>query len=375
MMLFATLALTTMLQGAAPTSAREAQEIRVKIGNLCDIRNLDSNFLIGFGLVTGLQGTGDQMTATKQALANSLRLFGVNLTASDLASANTAYVTVTATLDPFRAKGAKVDVKVSALEAKSLAGGELLRAELLGPDGKTYVIAQGSLSIGGGFQGVGQAATVTKGHLTVASAPNGGLVVEEVPVQIVNDGGFVKFDLRSPDFTTAKRVADGINAIYQGSAEARSAGEIWVRVPEGVDPVTEIVEFVATIQEIEVVPQSLAVIVINERTGTLVSGENVKIARAGIAHGPLTISIEESPVVSQPPALSGGETVEVPRTNIVIDEKTKKDHPHAKLFPGAVSVAELVNALNALQVTPKDMIAILQLLKRAGALHAELVII
>lgn len=355
------------LQGSG---AAQPEEIRVKLGNLCDIRNLDNNYLTGIGLVQGLQGTGDQMTATKDRIASYLKLFGVNVTASDLSSANTALVTVTATLEPFRAKGARIDVKVSAMEAKSLSGGELLRAELLGPDGKTYAIAQGSLSIGGAFTAVGQAASVTKGHLTVASVPNGGLVVEEVPVQIVNDGGYVKLDLRSPDFTTAKRVAEAVNAVFPKSTESKSAGEVWVRVPEDLDQAGGIVPFISTVLDLEVVPESLAVIVVNERTGTLVSGENVKIRRAAIAHGPLTIAIEESPVASQPGPLSSGETVLQPRTNITVD----KEKTHAKAFAGAVSVADLVNSLNTLQVTPKDMIAILQLLKRAGALHAELVI-
>lgn len=359
-----------LLWGAIAFENPAPSEIKVRIGDLVDIRGVRNNQLNGLGLVVGLNGTGDQQAATKQIIANYLRVHNLNVSVSDVNVGNVAMVSVTATLEPFKSNGARIDVTVSAMEAKSLSGGTLLMTPLIGADGEVYALAQGALSLGGGYEGKGAAASATKGHLTVATIPNGAIVEKEVPMQMVNEGGILKFDLRIADFHTARRIGEAIHRAFPDTANVKNAGEVWIQVPTDLREGSDLVSFISTINEMEVVPDSPAIVVINERTGTLVSGEHVRIRAAGIAHGPLTITIAETPQVSQPNPLGDGTTTTVPRTEVVVDEKKYK----AEAFPGAVSVSQLVNALNALQVTPRDVIAILQALKKAGSLHAELVI-
>ncbi len=359
-----------LLFGAISFEDSAPSEIKVRIGDLVDIRGVRNNQLNGLGLVVGLSGTGDQQAATKQIIANYLRVHNLNVSVSDVNVGNVAMVSVTAILEPFKSNGARIDVTVSAMEAKSLSGGTLLMTPLIGADGEVYALAQGALSLGGGYEGKGAAASASKGHLTVATIPNGAIVEKEVPMQMVNEGGILKLDLRNLDlgFHTARRIGEAIHRIFPNTASVKDAGQVWIQVPADLREGSDLVSFISTIHELEVVPDSQAIVVINERTGTLVSGEHVRIRAAGIAHGPLTITIAETPQVSQPNPLGDGTTTTVPRTEVVVDEKKYK----AEAFPGAVSVSQLVNALNALQVTPRDVIAILQALKKAGALHAHL---
>jgi flagellar P-ring protein precursor FlgI len=276
-------------------------------------------------------------------------------------------VMVTAELPPFSRKGSTIDVTVSALDAQSLQGGVLLPTPIDGLDGQTYAVAQGSLTIGG-FGASGQAASATKNQLNVGRIPDGAIVEREALGEF-HCNGLLRLLLRSPDHATAYAITKAINDKHPKTAATRDSGTIQVCVPDA--RMADIVGFVGEIGLLEVTPDAPARVVINERTGTIVAGENVKISTVAVSHGNLQITTTETPQVSQPLPFSGGETVVVPRTTVDVEEQGGK----MEILNKSATVADVARALNALGATPRDLISIFQNLKQAGALHAELVML
>ena len=348
-----------------------AEAIRIK--DLASLKGVRSNQLIGYGLVVGLNGTGDKQstTFTVQGLANMLSRMGVKVTADQVKVKNVAAVMVTAELPPFARLGNRIDVILSSLgDSNSLAGGTLLITPLKGLDGKTYVVAQGPISVGGFLAG-GAAATVSKNHPTVGRIPRGGLVERELPLKF-SELEHLTVNLDTPDFTTADRVAQRINqAMPAFKATALDPATVRIHLPQ--DPKSNPVALIAQLENLEVKPDLSAKVVVDERTGTVVMGEAVRISTVAVASGALTISIAEGADVSQAlPFAQGGQTVVTPRTEVQVGEKKVG----LKVVDGtAISIGDVVKALNALGATPRDLIVILQAIKAAGALLADLEII
>lgn len=342
-----------------------------RIKDIVDIRGVRVNQLVGYGVVVGLDGTGDDDKAElmNRGLSRMLENLGVSVRPDEIDSDNAAAVAVTAELPPFARSGSRIDVTVSALgDAENLQGGTLILTPLRAADGRVYAVAQGPVSTGG-FAAGGAAGSVQKNFPTVGRIPGGGLVEGEVKNRFGGDR--LTLALKRPDFTTAIRMADAINAAL-GTTAARSPdpGTVDVRVPETMrdDPV----RFVTWIEAISVEPDTAARVVINERTGTVVVGENVRISTVAVSHGNLSIRIRETATVSQPPPLSvTGTTVVAPETDIGVREEDAR----LVLLESAATIGEVVRALNALGVTPRDLIAIFQAIKAAGALQADLEII
>jgi flagellar P-ring protein precursor FlgI len=338
----------------------------VRLKDLADVEGVRSNQLVGVGLVIGLQGTGDKATMSLQMVRNLMRQFGVTLNEKAVKSKNVAAVSVTCDLPAFARPGQRVDVTVSALgDAKSLQGGTLLQAPLKAADGDVYAVAQGPVMVGG-FSAGGAAATLTKNTTTVGRIPQGAIVERDVET-VLGDHSSIALLLRTPDFTTAGRVADAVNAAFGNVAEAEDAGRIRVSLPAKY--ATSPASFIAKLEKLQVVPDSTARVVVNERTGTVVMGGSVRISPVAVAHGNLTVRVTETPNVVQPNAFSGGQTAVEPRTDV-------QAHESAGQFvtvPANTTVKDLADALNAIGATPRDVIAILQAVKEAGALHGELV--
>lgn len=366
-MLFAVGILTLLvLSGPACAASR--------LKDVVDFEGVRDNMLIGYGLVVGLNGTGDGLTNspfTEASLVGMLERLGVNTRGSSMKTKNVAAVMVTATLPPFAAQGTRLDVEVSTLgDAKSLVGGTLLVTPLLGADGEVYAISQGPLAVGG-FSASGAGASVTRGVPTAGRIANGAIVEREVKFRL-SDLGSVRLSLKNPDFTTAKRVADAINKYLRSpNAEAQDSATVRMLVPENRR--NDVVGLMQDIEQIMVTPDQVARVVIDEQSGVIVMGENVRINTVAIAQGNLTIRITETPQVSQPsPLSSGGTTTVVPRSDISVDQG--EGNKMAVLKSG-VSLQEMVQSLNALGIGPRDMITILQSIKAAGALQAELKVI
>ncbi|MDS4071632.1 MAG: flagellar basal body P-ring protein FlgI [Defluviicoccus sp.] len=342
-----------------------------RIKDLVDFQGVRDNQLVGYGLVVGLNNTGDTLkdgSFTKQSLQSMLNRLGVKPTEKGLTSKNVAAVMVTASLPPFARQGTRVDVSVSALgDADSLQGGTLLVTPLLGADGEVYAVAQGQVAIGG-FSAKGTATTVTKGVPTSGRIANGAIVEREVGFEFTNMNE-IKLALRSPDLTTARRIAQAINThVGKPAARPSDPGTISLLVPDSYRG--NVVNLLTDIEQLRIEPDLVARIVIDENSGIIVMGENVRVSTVAIAQGNLTIRITETPQVSQPqPFNNSGSTVVVPRTSVDVDEQ--KDRQLGVLATG-VTLQELVNGLNALGVGPRDLIAILQAIKAAGALHAEI---
>ncbi len=345
------------------------QSARVK--DIVSIKGVRNNQLVGYGLVVGLDGTGDGKKArfTIQSMASMLEKMGVTVDSGQIQVSNVAAVMVTATLPPFARAGSRIDALVSSIgDAKSLQGGTLLMTPLKGANGRVYAVAQGPVNTGG-FSAGGAGSSVQKNFPTVGRVINGALVEREI------DTGFGKRNkltlaLHTPDFTTAYRVAGTINRHFMMPvAKAIDAGTLSVRVPGGYDD--NLVGLVAAIEPLEVETDSRAKVVINERTGTVVMGENVRISTIAIAHGNLSIVIKENPDVSQPLPFSKGKTVVTPNTDISVKEGGRQ----LVVIPRGVSIGDVVRALNALGVSPRDLIAIFQAIKAAGALQADLEVI
>ncbi|MBF0400644.1 MAG: flagellar basal body P-ring protein FlgI [Magnetococcales bacterium] len=344
-----------------------SQAARLK--DVVDIEGVRENPLTGFGMVVGLNGTGDSSAAfTGQSLTMMLERMGIS-TPQGVKVKNIASVMVTASLPPFARQGGKLDVTLSSLgDAKSLQGGTLILTPLKGADGRIYAVAQGPVSIGG-FAAEGAAQSVQKNHPTVARIAGGGIIEREVSFEL-NQEYQLQLSLRNPDFTTANRVVKSINGLFgEPLATARDSGTIQLNIPPTYQG--KVVDFVARLENLQVDPDQAAKIVVNERTGTIVMGENVRVSTVALAHGGLSIKITESPQVSQPNARSGGSTVVTPKTDIVAKEQEGK----VLEMESGVTLGELVRGLNAIGVTPRDLIAILQSIKAAGALQADLEIL
>jgi len=342
-----------------------------RIKDVADFEGVRENQLVGYGLVVGLAGTGDSLRNspfTRQSLASMLERLGVNASNGNLNTRNVAAVMVTANLPPFASQGSRIDVTVSALgDARSLAGGQLLVTPLMGADQQVYAVAQGPLAIGG-FQASGQSgSSVTRGVPTAGRIASGALVEREINFDIASQEE-IRLALRNPDFTTAHRIAAAINgAVGVEAARASNPGTVVLRRP--AEYAGDMVALVGRIENLEVEVDTPARIVIDESSGIVVMGENVKVSTVAIAQGNLTISIQEDPFVSQPAPFSrNGETVVVPSTGVEVEE----EEGGLVVVPGGVPLRQLVNGLNALGVTPRDMISILQALKAAGAIQAEI---
>ena len=340
-----------------------------RIKDLANIEGVRQNQLIGYGLVVGLNGTGDTLNNipfTKQSLQAMLERMGVNIRGANIRTGNVAAVMVTGNLPAFSTQGTRMDVTVSALgDAKSLQGGTLLVTPLLGADGNVYAVGQGSLAIGG-FQAEGDAAKITRGVPTVGRIANGAIIEREVDFAL-NRLPNVRLALRNADFTTAKRIASAVND-YLGakSAEPVDPSTVTLTVPEEFKG--NVVALLTEIEQLQVEPDLAAKIVIDERSGIIVMGRDVRVATVAIAQGNLTVTISESPQVSQPNPLSRGRTVVVPRTRVGVQEDGKK----LAVVKDGVSLQQLVDGLNALGIGPRDMIAILQAIKASGAIQADI---
>jgi flagellar P-ring protein precursor FlgI len=340
-----------------------------RVKDLAMIAGARDNQLVGFGLIVGIAGDGDKNPVyTLQSIANSLQRYGINVPPSTLSSKNVAAVMITADIKAFTKNGARLDVTVSSLgDAKTLLGGVLLQTPLLGADNKVYAVAQGPVSIGG-FSAGNDGASVQKNHPTVGQIVGGALVEREIPAEIVRDR-FLELLLREPDFTSSARMAQAINEKFPDSSEAMDSTTVRVKVPEGHE--SSPIQFIARVEAIEVTPDTPARIIINERTGTIVATSRIRISSCAVSHGNLTITIANSLDVSQPNALSQtGTTAVTPRTEAQVKEQTG----HLVPFPEMPTVEKVASGLNSLGVTPRDMMAIFQALKQAGALHAELVL-
>ncbi len=343
-----------------------------RIKDLVHIQGVRENQLVGYGLVVGLKGTGDKggTTFTITSLSNMLKKLGISVKPDDMKVKNVAAAIVTATLPPFARKGNQIDVIVSSLgDATNLQGGTLLLTPLKGADNQVYAVAQGPVSIGGFSAGGDGRGGIQKNHATVGRVPQGALIEKEIPFCLDATKPLI-LSMEKADFVTAARIAQKINNTFNIKiAQAKDPRNILLTIPEQYQ--TNMVELIAKIHEIEVTPDSRARIIINERTGTVVVGEKVRISSIAISHGNLSIEIKETMQISQPPPFSSGETTIVSNTETIVNEEPGKLIP----IPGNITIGELVKALNAIGVTSRDLIAILQSIRAAGALHAELKII
>ncbi|MGE0675770.1 flagellar basal body P-ring protein FlgI [Pseudolabrys sp.] len=353
-----------ILLAATPSGATS------RIKDLANVEGVRQNQLIGYGLVVGLNGTGDTLNNipfTKQSLQAMLERLGVNIRGQTLRTGNVAAVMVTANLPAFGTQGTRIDITVSALgDAKSLQGGTLLVTPLLGADGNVYAVGQGSIAIGG-FQAEGDAAKITRGVPTVGRIANGALIEREIDFAL-NRQSQLRMALRNPDFTTAKRVAAAINDfIGAPTAEPLDPSTVQIRIPQQYQG--NVVALLTEIEQLQVEPDQPAKIVIDERSGIIVLGRDVRVSMVAVAQGNLTVTISETPQVSQPlPFSRGGQTTVVPRTRIGVQEDGKK----LAVVKDGVSLQQLVDGLNALGIGPRDMIAILQAIKASGAIQADI---
>jgi flagellar P-ring protein precursor FlgI len=345
-------------------------EATSRIKDLANVEGVRQNQLIGYGLVVGLNGTGDTLNNipfTKQSLQAMLERLGVNIRGAQIRTGNVAAVMVTANLPAFGTQGTRMDVTVSALgDAKSLQGGTLLVTPLLGADGNVYSVAQGSVAISG-FQAEGDAAKITRGVPTVGRVPNGAIIEREIEFAL-NRLSQVRLALRNADFTTAKRIAAAVNDfIGKATAEPLDPSTVQLTVPPQYRG--NVVSLLTEIEQLQIEPDLAAKIVIDERSGIIVMGRDVRVSMVAVAQGNLTVTISETPQVSQPgPFSRGGTTTTVPRTRIGVQEDGKK----LALVKDGVSLQQLVDGLNALGIGPRDLIAILQAIKAAGAIQADI---
>jgi flagellar P-ring protein FlgI len=342
----------------------------VQVRDLVMVSGARDNQLVGYGLVAGLAGDGDKDPVyTKQTVANLLQRYGINVPPTTLSAKNVAVVMVTADIPAFVKPGSRLDIQVASMgDAKSLQGGVLLQTPLLGADNKVYAVAQGPLSIGGFVAGGGSGATVTKNHPTAAQIVNGAIVEREIPTSVVHDDT-IELMLREPSFTTASRLSAVINGAFTNSAHALDSTSVRVRMPAGADAFP--VDFIARLEDLEVTPDMPARIIINERTGTIVATSTVRISSCAVSQGNITINVATTFDVSQPNPLSRtGQTVVTPRTTTEVTENKAA----LVALPELPTVEKVASALNALGATPRDMMAIFEAMKQAGALQADLII-
>ncbi len=341
-----------------------------RIKDITNVEGVRDNMLIGYGLVVGLNGTGDKLNNapfTKQSLTAMLERLGVNVRDQNLNTGNVAAVMVTSTLPPFTNQGSRIDVNVSTMgDAKSLQGGTLLVTPLMGGDSEVYAVAQGPVTVSG-FTASGDAGSVTQNIPTAGRVPNGAIVEKEIGFDLASMPS-VRLGLRNPDFTTARRIAATINQNYGAKiAEVENNASVKLTPAAG----KSMVDLVTDVEQLTVQPDEIAKIVIDERSGVIVMGANVRISTVAVAQGNLTVRITETPQVSQPaPFSQSGTTEVVPRT--AVDITGQNDKANIAFLPEGVTLQELVSSLNALGVTPRDVITILQAIKAAGAIQAEI---
>ena len=368
-----------------------AAGMAARIKDISSIKGVRPNQLFGYGLIIGLNGSGDKggTSFTAQGMANMLEHMGIDINAADVKVKNVAAVVVSATFPPFARIGKKIDVILSSIgDAKSLQGGTLLLTPLKGVDGKVYALAQGPVVIGGYSVGGDAGGGVTKNHPTVGRISGGATIEREIPLSIMNKKELTII-LNNPDFNTATRAAHAINLkLGKSFAMPVDSGTLKLKVPEKFQD--KMVNLIAKIGDLQVVPDSVAKVIVNEKTGTVVVGENVRIQKVAVAHGNLHIQIKETKQVSQPLAFApsgkggavaqmeggtvvapGGSTVVTPESEVGVAEENNR----LFIIPEGRSIGELVKALNAIGVTPRDLITILQTIKAAGALQGELEII
>lgn len=343
-----------------------------RIKDLASLEGIRENQLVGYGLVVGLNGTGDgsQAAFTPQAIANLLRRLGSEVPASRIRVKNTAAVMVTAIIPPFARAGRNLDVTVSSLgDATSLSGGTLLMMPLLGPDGAVYASAQGQVSVGGSFSASAGGSSVQRNHPTAGRIPSGALLERNVVLDL---GGRSqeRILLNDPDFMTAARVEAALNAAFgAGTARAEDAGGVVVRIP--ADAEGGAVGFLSRVEDVEVVPDVRARLVFNEKTGTVVLGADLKISRVAISHGNLTVNVETDVHVSQPLPLSKGGQTEVVKQPFV---EAQEEPARVLVLDQGATISDLVNGLNRIGATARDMMAIFQAIRAAGALQAEIIV-
>ena len=362
-----TLRVLAMLGVLVPVTPLAASRIK-------DLTQLDGgrdNQLVGYGLIVGLAGDGDSNAlSTLRSVSNTLSRYGISVDSTQIKAKNVAAVMVTADIGAFLKPGSRIDVTVASMgDAKTLQGGVLLQTPLLGADGRVYAVAQGPVAIGGFLGGTGGpgGATVQKNHPTVGSISNGAIVEREIDSPYLHDGQ-IALQLRNPDFTSASRLASAVNSVWPGTASPRDAATIDVRVPAAFQG--REVAFIANLGQLDVMPDTEARVVINERTGTIVATSTVRISQVAISHGSLTITVTSNVGVSQPNPFGGGQTMAVPSTQTAVNEVKGG----FSIVSETTTIVRLPAALNALGVSTREMMAIFQTLKRSGALQAELVI-
>jgi flagellar P-ring protein precursor FlgI len=349
-------------------TAAAANDPEVEIGNITRIKGQRVNQLIGYGIVVGLNGSGDsnRSQATVQSVANMLQNFGVNVTDGQVASQNIAAVMVTAELPAVAHNGDQLDITVSSIgDADSLQGGTLLLSPLQAPNGEVYASAQGPLSVGGYSIGGGGNSEI-QNHPTVGQIPNGALVEREINSTL--DGSNLTYVISNPNFKTASQIANTINNNFgDGTAQAQNASTINISMPESFN--YGMVDFIAEVNSLKVTPAVEAKVIIDERTGTVVFSHNVSISTVAVAHGNLSVSISTQEEVSQPAPFSEGETTVTEDVQIEVDEGPQSN---MLIVSQENTIEDLVTALNAIGATPRDIISIIQKIDAAGALHAEL---
>jgi flagellar P-ring protein precursor FlgI len=359
----AALVAACLLALSAPATATS------RIKDLANFEGVRENQLIGYGLVVGLNGSGDTLNNipfTKQSIQAMLERMGVNIRGAQIRTGNVAAVMVTANLPPFATQGTRIDVTVSSLgDAKSLMGGTLLVTPLLGADGNVYAVGQGSVAVAG-FNAQGEAAKVVRGVPTVGRISNGALVEREIEFAL-NRLNQVRLALRNPDFTTAKRIAAAVNDFIGGPlAEPLDNGTVQLTLPKKYP--SNIIALLTEIEQLQIEPDLPAKVLVDERSGVIVIGRDVRVSTVAVSQGNLTVTVAETPVVSQPQPFARGRTVVVPRTKVGVQEDGKK----LAVVQEGVSLQQLVDGLNALGIGPLDMIAILQAIKAAGAIQADI---
>ena len=368
--MFLTVTLAGVMAGVTFLSAEA--DVTTRIKDIVQFEGVRDNMLVGYGLAVGLNGTGDTLNNapfTQQSIIGMLERLGVNIRDNSMTTKNIAAVMVTATLPPFTNQGARIDVTVSTLgDAKSLQGGTLLVTPLLGADGQVYAVSQGSISVSGFTASGSSGSSVTQNIPTAGRISGGGIVEREIPFQLASMTS-TRLSLRNPDFTTARRIASAINEHLKATvASAQNPASVELKLPDGYK--SGMVNLITDIEQLKIQPDQIARIVIDERSGVIVMGNDVHISTVALAQGNLTIRITETPQVSQPQAFAQqGTTTVVPRTDITVDSGSDKK---VAMLNSSVSLQDLVSSLNALGVGPRDIITILQSIKAAGALQAEI---
>ena len=367
--IFTLIALLSILIFGSSTVFADSAITRIK--DITKIQGVRSNQLLGYGLVLGLPGTGDsdKIKQTINSTVSVLRNFGITVDSSNWKAKNVAAVMVTANLPPFAREGDAIDVTISAMgDASSIQGGTLIQTPLLAADGEVYAVAQGPVSTGGFVAGNGGGNRAQRNFPTVGTTPNGA-IVEKTVEDDIGERGTISLSLANADFTTASRVADAINMAYGGAAHAANAGRVDIRIPGYYR--TNVVDFIASIEELEVLPDNIAKIVVNERTGTIVMGGNVTVDECAITQGGLSIKVTRDNQVNQPNPFSYGTTIVTKNDDTEVDDQLS----NSIVMSPTANINDIVGALNAVGATPRDCISILQAMKAAGAIHATLEII